>query len=181
MTVPIEYIPNAVLHPEELFQSLWNELDWVRHDKVPRREYYYNELGVPYTYGTPPYDRTYQAQPLHKDIDYIRIAAESAAHCQLEVCFLNGYEDGQDQLGWHADNSPEMDDRKPFIIVSLGAEREIWFQDNDKTEEVTKLRLGHGSICVMKPGMQDTHKHRIPKSDRECGPRISLTFRGYVK
>jgi hypothetical protein len=32
----------------------------------------------------------------------------------------------------------------------------------------------------MLPGMQDTHYHRIPKSDREVGPRISLTFRGYV-
>jgi hypothetical protein len=29
--------------------------------------------------------------------------------------------------------------------------------------------------------MQDQYFHRIPKSDRHnCGPRISLTYRGYV-
>ena len=33
----------------------------------------------------------------------------------------------------------------------------------------------------MKAAMQDTHVHRIPKADRVVGPRISLTFRGYVE
>lgn len=28
--------------------------------------------------------------------------------------------------------------------------------------------------------MQDSWYHRIPKSPTPCGPRISLTFRGYV-
>ena len=32
----------------------------------------------------------------------------------------------------------------------------------------------------MGAGLQDTTQHRIPKSDRVCGKRISLTFRGYV-
>ena len=42
------------------------------------------------------------------------------------------------------------------------------------------LRLGHGSLCLMAPGMQDTWQHRIPKASFQCGERISLTFRGYV-
>ncbi len=45
---------------------------------------------------------------------------------------------------------------------------------------ITKLKLGHGSLCLMQPGMQDTHQHRIPKAGFQCGERISLTFRGYV-
>ena len=45
---------------------------------------------------------------------------------------------------------------------------------------IEKLLLGHGSAAIMAPGMQDTHEHRIPKSSRQCGVRISLTFRGYV-
>lgn len=40
-----------------------------------------------------------------------------------------------------------------------------------------RQKLADGSLFVMPAGMQDTHKHRIPRNDRPCGPRISLTFR----
>lgn len=40
-----------------------------------------------------------------------------------------------------------------------------------------RQKLADGSLFVMPAGMQDTHKHRISRSDRPCGPRISLTFR----
>ena len=100
---------------------------------------------------------------------------------KFEVCFLNGYEtSGGGSLGWHADDSESMDDGRPIAIVTLGAEREIWFAPNDDMKDVTKLKLASGSVCVMAPGMQDTCKHRIPRAGFECGPRISLTFRGYA-
>jgi len=155
--------------------------------------------------------RTYQPQPWHAKIELLRESLESARHGPYEVCFLNMYEDGSDQLGWHADDSPEMDDKRSIAIISLGAEREIWLKRRpelvdqlvmsdpafkmrgdqmdaeelkllrERYTEVTKVRLGHGSLCIMKPGMQDTHLHRIPKSDSQnCGPRISLTYRGYT-
>ena len=98
----------------------------------------------------------------------------------FEVCFLNGYEDQKDHLGWHADDSPEMDDARPIGIISLGAEREIWFCPQDDKAAVTRIKLEHGSLCLMLPGMQDTHFHRIPKAGFVCGERISLTFRGFT-
>lgn len=167
-----------------LFLTLWNKLAWVRHDKVPRREYYVNRLGAPYAYGLAEYSRTYESQPEHPQIR--DIWSNVSAKCQMpfETVFLNGYEDGSDHLGWHSDDSPEMDDARPIVIVTLGAEREIWFREkpssNERSPNVTKLKLQHGSICTMRSGMQDSHQHRIPKGDREYGPRISLTFRGYV-
>lgn len=42
-----------------------------------------------------------------------------------------------------------------------------------------KQLLEYGSLFVMPTGMQKTHLHKIPKHDRECGIRISLTFRNY--
>jgi hypothetical protein len=41
--------------------------------------------------------------------------------------------------------------------------------------------LGDGSLFIMPAGMQDSHKHKIPKHDRDCGPRVSLTFRCWKK
>lgn len=226
MSLPITYVPELFSKPEadKLFHTLWNELDWVRHDKVPRREYYTNDVPEPYKYGLAAYARTYNPQPWHPALAEIRGTVEGYLYeaVSFEVCFLNGYENSKDQLGWHADDSPEMDDDRPIAIVSLGAERQIWFRPNpaeierqvanmkyapepggfiaewdealDPVKDAAiidavrltlampeKKLLQHGSLCLMHAGMQDTHQHRIPKVDREVGPRISLTFRGYKK
>lgn len=190
MNAPITYVPQFISKEkaDELFKALWNELAWVRHDKVPRREYYANEINVPYTYGTPPHDRTYEPQPWNANLLYIKswletyMFVERAELTRFEVCFLNGYEDQSDQLGWHSDDSPEMDDDRPIAIISLGVEREIYFREStnkSNIQGIQKVKLEHGSLCIMLPGMQDTHQHRIPKASFMCGERISLTFRGY--
>lgn len=185
ITYEADWIPKHVA--DTLFLTLWNELAWVRHDKVPRREYYVNTYGQPYSYGLPEYARTYESQPLVYPLYELLANVQRKCGQTFETMFLNGYENGSDFLGWHSDDSPEMDDNRPIAIVTLGAEREIWFRprpdkaaDPNKTANVEKLKLAHGSLCLMHAGMQDTHQHRIPKAGFECGPRISLTFRGYV-
>ena len=217
LKAPVIYEKGFLEHPNELFDILWNELPWVRHYKVSRKECYFNEFDSPYSYGVPEFARVYEPTPVwHPVVKDIQakleayLEAKLGSKMRMEVCFLNGYEDGHDQLGWHADDSPEMDDDRPIITISLGAEREIWFRLNEieaaklflsatgcawdkktatedqKTifraiREREVLLLGNGSIAIMMPGMQDTHEHRIPRSSlHKCGPRISLTFRGYA-
>lgn len=182
--IPIEYTPGFIANPDEAFTRLWNELEWEEREGAPRREYYCNDISVPYTYGAGAGVRTYLPKPWHPVIQRIRDNLTMVTGTKFDVCFLNGYRDGRDQLGWHSDNSPEMDDDRPIAIVSLGAERDIMFRkiptEAEASGEVTILSLGNGSLCLMLPGMQDTHQHRIPKSSLHvCGPRISLTFRGY--
>lgn len=214
--IPVVYYSEFISKDKELFDILWNELDWQRIGLTPRREYYCNDVNKPYTYGKGEHARTYAVQPWHPEILTIKNLVEKELNTKFEVCFLNGYENSKDQLGWHSDNSPEMDDDRPIAIVTLGAKREIWFRTipyNDgkcvacngsgyydtsingkipscgscngtgKSSDdslVTPVSLESGSLCVMDKGMQDTHQHRIPKASYDCGPRISLTFRGYV-
>lgn len=181
----INYFPNFVENPTQIFEELVQDLAWVRRDTVPRSEYYINKFGVPYTYGRGRGIREYAAQPNHEAIEKLSIKLKDKLGVDFEVCFLNRYHNQSDHLGWHSDDSPEMDDNRPIAIISLGVEREIWFskKENDKpVGEVTKLKLENGSLCVMAPGMQDTHLHRIPKAGFVTqAERISLTFRGYVK
>lgn len=190
MNAPIWYNPGffPATMADGLFDALWTGLKWVRHPLVPRREYYVSLNDQPYTYGKGQYARTYQSQDMTPALSQIWGYVGNACECDFDVVFLNGYEDSSDHLGWHADDSPEMDDARPIAIVSFGAEREIWFRptppprvirsvDMDAPEP-EKLLLQHGSLCMMQAGMQDTHQHRIPKAGREVGPRISLTFRG---
>lgn len=191
--VPVKY--NEFFLPKDVadaaYEHLYNKLDWVRKGSTPRNEYYVHDLGLPYRYGNEKFGRTYDSQAPDSVITMIRRLLKADLGVDFDVVFLNCYEHAHDHLGWHADDSPEMSDDHPIVTVSLGAEREIWFtpkrgegHPNELPAErfvfPAKLRLGHGSACWMLPGMQDTHLHRIPKSDRECGPRISLTFRVYV-
>lgn len=181
MNTPIEYIKDFISNPSTIAERLWSELAWERRETTPRFEYYCNDFNIPYTYGAGRGVRTYDPQPYHPLILEIRNKIEELTKTTFEVCFLNGYKDQRDHLGWHADDSPEMDDERPIAIVSFGAEREIWFCPQTDRDDVTKLLLNSGSLCLMKPGMQDTHFHRIPKASSLVGSRVSLTFRGYVK
>ena len=191
MRAPITYVPKHILNADAAFAALRDELQWVKHDDAPRHEYYCNDVPKPYTYGRGNGVRTYEPQPYHPMILEIRKSVEAFANSVFEVCFLNRYLHQRDQLGWHADDSPEMDDARPIAIVSLGVEREIWFREKPVSTPpapydaylniVENIKLGHGSLCLMAAGMQDEWQHRIPKASFQCGERISLTFRGYVE
>lgn len=180
MKAPVAYTAGFLADSNSVFETLWNGLEWERRGLTPRREYYCNEIAVPYAYGRGAGVREYLPKAWHPAITDVKTAIESALGTRFEVCFLNGYEDARDYLGWHADNSPEMDDARPIAIVTVGAERAIEFRSVADRADVDKIVLGSGSLCVMSAGMQDTHEHRIPKCGFVCGPRISMTFRGYA-
>lgn len=184
---PVDYIPD-LLTPERAdnaFAVLNQELPWGRHN-LPRDEVYFNDTPAPYTYGSPGRERTYLPETeWHPMVNDIRVILENrlGLYNGLDVCFLNRYVGPRDQLGWHADDSPEMDPARPIVTVSLGAERFIMFKEalDGVVYAQEELLLGHGSAAVMRPGMQKTWLHRIPKSSRsDIGTRISLTFRGFL-
>lgn len=178
---PIKYVSKFIENPNEVLASLQNDLKWERRETTPRSEYYINDVRVPYTYGKGRGVREYLPQDTHPIIEKIKEDLTKMTGYKFEVCFLNRYHNQSDHLGWHADDSPEMDDNRPIAIVSLGVEREIWFCPQADKNDLTKVKLENGSLCLMEKGMQETHFHRIPKSGSECGERISLTFRGYIK
>lgn len=178
---PISYNPTFILKPQAWFDRLWTELPWERRDNAPRFECWMNMKNEPYTYGKFAGERTYYPVPFNYGVRVIKEKLFFLLGCDLEGCFINGYATGRDALGWHADDSLMIDHTKPIAIVSFGSERKIWFRANGQTGvDHEEVMLENGSLLVMAPGMQQTHQHRIPKSDRECGPRISLTFRGMV-
>lgn len=204
---PIKYNSEYLLNHLEIFENLKKDLNWERRGETPRCEYYINDLNKPYTYGVGRGERTYFPQVTHPDILSIKEKIENEFGCKFEACFLNRYLDQSDHLGWHADDSLEMDSNRPIIIISLGTSREIWFRKflqktcvvclkNEKEHIIAcspiggkqyiniysddvKLKLISGSLCVMLPHMQEEWQHRIPKSSSQVGERISLTFRGF--
>lgn len=179
MKAPIVYMPGFISNPDEAFRTLSEELEWEKRSDAPRHEYYCNDTPKAYIYGVGRGRREYLPRPYHPTILEIRKALEMHTGTVFDVCFLNRYLNQSDHLGWHSDDSPEMDDARPIGIVSLGVERDIYFRKIGEKDHET-VRLGHGSLCLMSPGMQDVWQHRIPKATFMCGERISLTFRGYL-
>ena len=77
-----------------------------------------------------------------------------------------------------------MDQTHPIAVVSFGAERDIWvkeFNTKGNIPDDDKYLLENGSLFIMPAGFQQKYLHRIPKHNRPCGPRISLTFRKHKK
>lgn len=180
---PIIYIPDFV-GLADVYYDFFLNIEWEERTTA-RREAFYSTVGKDYTYGVGDFARTYTPRPMYENpvlIHLSDLAADTFAYdtVPFELCFLNRYENERQQLGWHADDDTAIDHTRPIAVISLGAERELWIKPIGGThDDVEKIRLAHGSLLLMLPGMQQTHYHRIPKNDRPCGPRISLTFRGY--
>lgn len=182
MTSPVTYYPDFLDQSTEgvWFDRLWNELDWERRPDAPRREYW--TCGEPgkqsYTYGRGKGVRTYYPRPEHEMTKYGRGRLFETTSTFFHGCFLNGYEDERDSLGWHSDDDPGIDHTKGIAVITLGSGRAIQFMPigGDKSS-VEELFLEPGSMLLMHPGMQQTHLHRIPKVGRKTGARISMTYR----
>ncbi len=199
MSAPVTYDPNFLHHSADgMFAHLWTDLPWESREGAPRRECWLNPYGQPYTYGSGEHARTYEAHPLTGVADdaatvvgWVMQRLNAMHGASFDCCFVNGYAHGRQHLGWHADDSPEMDMDHPIAVVSLGAEREIWFREVFRVREDMRpgmagpheaQLLHHGSLLLMHAGMQRTWQHRIPKSPvADCGPRLSLTFRRLVR
>jgi len=177
MDLPIEVIEDFYdADPVEL----WNTIEWERRD-APRRECWMTDTNTEYTYGSGNGERTYIPKTWHIVAKNIQTELTSLLGYTLEGCFINGYEDERQHLGWHADDSPEMDDDRAIAVVSYGADRFINFRPRGhKGPAPHSVLMPSGSLLLMKPGMQDEWDHKIPKHFAKCGFRISLTYRGIV-
>lgn len=171
------YLPKSFPHIS--CERLREELVWETQ-AGNREECWMDNSLRPYTYGNPEHARTYKANMMFPIVREIMLSINLSSGNFFDVCMANYYRDYRDHLGWHADDSPEMDHNYPIAVVSFGATRELWTRLNGAIDRDV-YTLEHGSVFFMPVGMQQTHQHRIPKCSRQdCGPRLSLTFRKFL-
>lgn len=166
---------------DELFEETL-ALNWVT-ERSARREYFMSFIPRTYSYGNKHSgDIEYTSNEFSPTVAILCKKLNFSTCDNYNVCFLNRYDDQRQHLGWHADDFPGMDPNHGITVVSLGMEREIWWKpkgDKGIVPENQKQLLAHGSVFVMPGGFQDHYFHKIPKCDRKCGTRISLTFRSF--
>jgi hypothetical protein len=165
------YIANAFTAEDEQLASV----PWVNRTEA-RLECFMSPVPRKYIYGSGRGVREYFSVEMAPWV----LGIMSALDGDPNVCFFNRYDSKQNALGWHSDDSPDTSMAHPISVVSFGAAREIWWRKIGASgivpPEERKL-LEPGSLFVMPAGFQGLYEHRIPKADRDVGPRVSLTFR----
>lgn len=165
-----------------IFEKLMDEVPWTNRD-APRDECFMAFEELEYTYGKG-FTRSYNSVDVIPIVQTIMSMVNSIEGTSYDICFLNYYKSDKEHLGWHADDSPEMDENHPIGVVSFGSEREIWIKKKGETgitPPENRYLLKDGSLFTMPAGFQKEYLHKIPKHDRPCGGRISLTFRKYKR
>jgi predicted dehydrogenase len=95
---------------------------------------------------------------------------------------VNRYRSGEDSMGLHSDDEPELGPDPLVAIVSLGTARRLVVKPRRKQDrERHELPLGHGALLVMGGTCQRHYVHGIPRQAGVQGERISLTFRHLLR
>ena len=69
---------------------------------------------------------------------------------RLNGVLLNFYRDGQDAMGWHSDDEPELGHEPLVVSLNLGATRRFDFRRKGSSRIEHSLDLDHGSLLVMR-------------------------------
>jgi len=179
----IIYYPKffSLKESDQYLKSLLNSVEWQQYyitifgktHKQPRLTALFANNDEPYSYS----NITMVPKPFTKELLEIKNKVESVIATNFTTCLLNLYRNGQDSNGWHADNEKELGINPIIASVSFGAQRLFKLKHrHDKTLK-KDLILQHGSLLIMSGETQHKWLHQIPKTKKEVGKRINLTFR----
>ena len=163
---------------DELMASLKLETPWTqeriqlfgRSVLQPRLQAWYGDKSYSYSGLTMP------AMPMTERLQSVKSRCEGVANQTFNSVLLNLYRDGQDSMGAHQDNEPELGQNPTIASLSLGATRRFTLK-HLHTGQNHDIELSHGSLLIMAGEMQHHWKHGLPKTNQSIGERINLTFR----
>jgi len=142
-----------------------------RHVRSPRLSAWYGDAA--YTYSK----ITWPPQAWPPVIADIRHHLEDILGAVFNGVLVNLYRDGQDSMGWHSDDEPELGASPLIASLSFGAGRRFLLRRRDDHKMKCEIHLPHDSLLVMQGATQGHWQHALPKTARAVGPRINLTFR----
>ena len=146
-----------------------------RNVRVPRLTAWYGTAAAKYRYS----GATHHPLPWTQELLPLKDLVESLSGFSFNSVLGNFYRNGNDSIGWHADDERELGPRPLIASLSLGAERTFEIRHNGNGE-ILRMPLHPGSLLIMSGDFQSCWKHRIPKDSAIQAPRINLTFRNIL-
>ncbi len=144
-----------------------------RTHSVPRLVAWYGEPEARYRYSGLLHEPLPWTPLLHE----IRQRVQRQVGQTLNGVLLNLYRDGEDAMGWHSDDEPELGQRPLVVSLNLGATRRFDFRRKGGSRIEHSIELEHGSLLVMSGPTQHYWQHQIARSRQVTEPRLNLTFR----
>lgn len=164
-----------------IFLQLRNEISW-RSDKIKVFGKTFDQPRLTSLYATN--EKTYSYSGIEMKPLIFSLLIASLAEKIYEIsgirfttCLLNLYRNGQDSNGWHSDDEKELGKNPPIASLSLGATRKFKLRKKDNHKQKLDIDLKHGSLLLMLDETQHKWQHQIPKTKKDVGERINLTFR----
>lgn len=146
---------------------------------VPRLSAWIGDPGAVYSYSR----SRFEPRPWPPALGGLRERVEQACGARFNSVLANLYRDGDDAMGWHSDDEPELGARPVIASVSLGAERRFRFRrrrargEPAQRGDTVELVLPHGSLLRMAGDTQRLYRHDLPRARGLRAPRVNLTFR----
>ncbi len=186
---------------DQILANLTQNMDWQQGEitlfgkKIlePRLTAWYGDEGKTYTYSGKKQEPLLWNETLlsiKTDIektvrqtyaDFLDIKntpSVSSVHTSIFNSVLcNFYRNGNDSMGFHADNERELGENPLIASVNFGESRRFLLRRKDDKTRKHELILSHGSLLIMGGAMQHHWQHAVPKEPRRMKPRINLTFR----
>lgn len=119
----------------------------------------------------------FEPRPWPPFLQTLRERLRAQGRGDFNSVLLNRYRSGDDYMGWHSDDEPELGPMPLIASVSLGAARRFLLRRRDDHARKAEYRLGHGDLLLMAGATQRCYQHALPKMARLQGERINLTFR----
>lgn len=177
------YFPHFFTKEESdyFFHVLQAEIAW-KHDPIkfygkmimqPRLTAMYGDEGEHYAYS----GINMPALLWTDTLRVIKHRVEEISETKFNIALLNLYRDNKDSVSWHRDHEKGMGKYPTIASVSLGATRTFQVRTYKEKENKLNFALSHGSLVLMKGDMQNIWEHQVPKSTKETGARINITFR----
>jgi len=165
-----------------LFDELLNTSDWQQEEIVvynkrhlqPRLTAWYGEFGVSADGG---YKKLYETVHFTPRLQALKTKIETMTGYTFNCVLANFYRDGQDSVGYHADDEKILGVNPVIASYSLGATRRFLLKHNRDPLQKVACELHHNSLLLMHGTLQHHWQHSIAKTQREVAPRINLTFR----
>jgi alkylated DNA repair dioxygenase AlkB len=161
------------------FSALLHEVNWREETLtifgkprlVPRLIAFYGDRAYGYS------GAQHEAQDMPPVLTSIQEIVERVADSRFNSVLCNRYRGGSDSMGWHRDNEAQLD-QTCIASVSFGASRRFKMRHREEGT-VIDFELPSGSILLMHD-CQEMWEHSLPKTKKQVGERINLTYRKVI-
>jgi alkylated DNA repair dioxygenase AlkB len=154
-----------------------NQINLYGWKNVPRLEAWYGPWDYPYANGV-----VLRAVPMPGYLQAVTDKIAAAGFGSYNAVLINRYRDGKDYISAHSDDD-YGDDEPTIPSLTLGTARPFrlakWLVKDKKLDKSTTVEYlaGHGDLLVMRGITNVEWGHWVPKTAKQVGERINLTFR----